>query len=104
VKKWKMRFTPEAARLIAKLPPEHKKTIKQALDDLRRNPHEGKDLQAELFGFKSLRSKRYRIIYDLDEEGQLIDVYHIGRRRDVYEKFRRLLLDLRKPSPPNKFE
>jgi len=58
MKKWKMRFTPEASRLIAKLHPENKKQPKQALNGLRQNPYTGKDLQEELFGFKSLRLKR----------------------------------------------
>lgn len=100
MKKWKMRFTPEAWRIISKLPPARKKQIKQVLVDLRRNPYEGKNLQEELFGFNSLRAKRYRIIYDLDEPDQLINVYHIGPRRDVYEQFQRLLLDLQKPPSP----
>jgi len=98
MKKWNMRLTPEAARLISKLHPEHKKQIKQALNDLRRNPHAGKELQEELFGFKSLKSKRHRIIYDTDDEGKFVQVYHIGRRHDVYEQFKQLLLELKKPS------
>jgi mRNA-degrading endonuclease RelE of RelBE toxin-antitoxin system len=60
MKRWNMRLTPEAARLISKLHPEHKKQIKQALNHLRRNPHAGKELQEELFGFKLLKSKRHR--------------------------------------------
>ena len=58
MKKWKMRFTPEASRLVAKLHPENKKQLKQALNGLRQNPYTGKDLQEELFGFKSLRLKK----------------------------------------------
>ena len=63
MKKWKMQFTPEAARLLSKIHPENKKYIKKALKELRQNPYTGKDLQEELFGFKSLRIKKYRIIY-----------------------------------------
>jgi hypothetical protein len=32
MKKWKMRFTPEPLRLVAKLHPENKKQLKQALN------------------------------------------------------------------------
>ena len=98
MKRWNMRLTPEAARLISKLHPEHKRQIKQALDDLCRNPHAGKKLQEELFGFKLLKSKRHRIIYDIDDEGKFVQVYHIGRRRDVYEQFKQLLIELKKSS------
>ncbi len=83
--------------MAAKLHPEHKKQVKEALEGLRQKPFSGKDLQEELFGFKSLRSKRYRIIYALDEEEEYIEIYHIGRRSDVYEQFRRLLSELRHP-------
>ena len=57
MKKWKMRFTPEVSRLVAKLHPENKGQLKQALNGLRQNPFIGKDLQEELFGLKSLRLK-----------------------------------------------
>jgi mRNA-degrading endonuclease RelE of RelBE toxin-antitoxin system len=96
MKKWKMRFTPESARLLSKLHPENKKRIKQALVELRQNPHTGKDLQEELAGFKSLRLKHYRIIYNIDEGKNFIQIYHIGRRKDVYEQLRRLLTELQK--------
>jgi len=94
MKNWKMRFTPESSVLLSKLHPENKKLIKQALIELRQNPYTGKDLQEELSGFKSLRLKQYRIIYDIDEEKNTIQVYHIGRRIDVYEQLKRLLTQL----------
>ena len=96
MKKWKMRFAPESSRLLSKLHPENKKLIKQALTELRIDPHIGKDLQEELSGFKSLRSKQYRIIFNIDEEKNSIRIYHIGRRSDIYEQFKRLLIELQK--------
>jgi len=96
MKKWKMRFTPESSRLLSKLHPENKKLIKQALTDLQQNPYTGKDLQEELSGFKSLRFKQYRIIYDINEEKKFIQIYNIGQRRDVYEQLKRLLTELQR--------
>jgi len=98
MKKWKMRFTPEAARLLSKLHPENKKQIKQALNELRQHPYTGKDLQEELFGFKSLRLKKYRIIYNINEKENFLQIYQIGRRSDVYEQFRHLLTEVQKAS------
>jgi mRNA-degrading endonuclease RelE of RelBE toxin-antitoxin system len=95
MKAWRVRFTMEAARLVSNLHPEIKKQIKKELSGLRENPYTGKDLQGELSGFKSQRSKQHRIIYDLDEHQKSIRVYVVGRRSDVYEQFRRLLADLR---------
>jgi mRNA-degrading endonuclease RelE of RelBE toxin-antitoxin system len=99
MKKLKIQFTPESARLLSKLHPENKRQIKKAIIELRQNPHTGKDLQEELFGFKSLRIKKHRIIYNLEEKKHLLKIYYIGQRKDVYEQFRQLLFDLQKPSP-----
>ncbi len=90
----KLKFTPEAASLISKLHPENKKLIKTALQELRQDPYLGDDLQEELSGFKSFKSKRYRILYQINEEKNVIEIYYIGRRRDVYEQFRSLLSKL----------
>ena len=89
-----MRFTPESSRLLSNLHPEKKKLVKQALTELRQNPYMGKDLQEELSGFKSLRLKQSRLIYNINEDEEIIQIYHIGRRRDVYEQLRRLLTGL----------
>lgn len=88
---WRIKFTPEAARLLAKLHPDNKKVIKNELKILRENPDIGGDLQEELSGFKSYKIKRYRIIYKLIEEKRNIHIYYIGHRSDVYEQFQVLL-------------
>jgi mRNA-degrading endonuclease RelE of RelBE toxin-antitoxin system len=97
MKKWKMRFTPEMSRLVAKLHSENKGQLKQALNRFRQNPFIGKDLQEELVEFKSLRLKKYRIIYTVSEEANYIEIYYIGRRGDVFEQCRRLLTQLQIP-------
>jgi mRNA interferase RelE/StbE len=98
MKEIRFKFTPEAARLLAKLHPEAKKLIKAGLDEVRQNPFLGDDLQQELSGFKSYKIKRYRVLYVVDEEEGAIQVYYVGHRRDVYEQFRDLLTDLHESS------
>jgi mRNA interferase RelE/StbE len=98
MKKFKMRFTPEASRLLSKFHPETKMLIKQALNDLRQNSYLGNDLQEELYEFKSFKIKRYRIIYNMDEDTNFIQIFYVGHRRDVYEEFRLLLNKLQKSS------
>ena len=94
MKSLRIRLTPEAARLLSKLHPESKKLIKSALQELLQTPYSGHGLQEELSGFKSYRSKRYRILYRVYEEEQVIGVYYIGHRKDIYEQFKRLLNQL----------
>ena len=87
----RVRLTSEAARLIAKLPPEIKQLIRSAIDDLREDPRKGAEMAGDLAGYRSLKSRRYRIIYRLNEEERALDIYHVGHRRDVCESLRALL-------------
>ena len=81
MKKFGMKFTPETTRIIAKLHPENKKLIKQALVELRKNPYAGSDLQEELYGFKSFKLNRFRGLYNINEEKNIIQIFHIGPRK-----------------------
>ena len=86
-----VRFTPEAARLVSKLHPETKKLVRSAIEQLQTNPFLGDELHEELTGFRSLKPGRYRILYKFDEDRNVIDVYYVGHRRDVYDQFRLFL-------------
>ena len=91
MKTWKIRATQEASRLLSSFHPETKKQLKQSLNELRRDPYIGKDLREELSGFKSLRQNKFRIIYNINEEEKIIQIFYIARRKDIYEQFRKLL-------------
>ena len=92
MKKAACRFTPEAVRLIAKLPPEIKKLVRSSIDTLLAKPHTGSELTGELEGYRSLKAKRYRIIYRLNDSETSVEIYLVGHRRDVYDTLRSLLL------------
>jgi mRNA interferase RelE/StbE len=96
MKKFGMKFTPEASRILSRFHPEIKKLIKQALNELRRDPYSGTDLQEELWGFKSFKLKKYRVLYNINEEENIIQIFHIDHRKDVFEQFNRLLNELKK--------
>ena len=98
MKKFGMRFTPEASRNLSKFHPDNKKLINQALKELREKPYAGTDLQEEMSEFKSFKFKRYRVLYSVDEEKKYIQIFHIGHMKDVYLQFNRLLNQLKKPS------
>jgi len=72
--------------------PEIKHAAKLALQTLAENPNLGKELQAELSGFRSYRFMRYRIIYKINTDRKRIVVWAIGHRRDIYETFGEHLL------------
>jgi len=95
LKKSACRFTREAARLIATLPPEIKKLVRSSIDTLLEKPHIGSELTGELEGYRSLKARRYRIIYRLNAAETSVEIYLVGHRRDVYETLRSLLLRVR---------
>jgi mRNA interferase RelE/StbE len=95
MKEFRVRFTPEAARCISRLHPDQKKIVGDALDQLRREPYAGDDLQEELIEFKSFKPKRFRIIYSVDNDNGVVQVFYVGHRRDVYDQFRILLSKLK---------
>ena len=53
------------------------------------------DRHAAIAGIKI---KKFRLLYNFDEEDNTIQIYHIGHRKDVYQQFRRLLNELKKTS------
>jgi mRNA-degrading endonuclease RelE of RelBE toxin-antitoxin system len=95
LKKTACRFTPEAARLIATLPPEIKKLVRSSIDALLANPYTGAELTGELEGYRSLKAKRYRIIYRLNDAETSVEIYLVRHRRDVYDTLRSLLLGVK---------
>jgi mRNA interferase RelE/StbE len=72
---------------ILRLPPPLKPLVKRAIELLSQAPHSGKRLERDLAGYLSLRAKRYRVIYRLDENAHTVEIHYVGHRRDIYEVF-----------------
>lgn len=96
--RWRARYTPEASSVIRTMHPEIKRRVREGIRMLVENPLLGHELHLELSGFRSFRIGGYRVIYQVNDAGHTIDVYHAGRRRDVYEDFRDLLTGRDKPA------
>ena len=82
---YQVKLTVVAAEMYNTLHPDIRKQIKAILAELCQTPHLGKALQNELTGFRSLKMKRYRIVYQVDESGKTVVIYAVGHRRDIYE-------------------
>lgn len=89
---YQVKLTSSVGRVSKRFSPEIKKRAKAALKELAANPYLGKELQAELRGFRSYRFQRYRIIYKPDPQTKIIVVWAIGHRRDIYESLNDYLL------------
>jgi mRNA-degrading endonuclease RelE of RelBE toxin-antitoxin system len=88
---FRARYTPEASAIIKKLHPTIKAAVRAGITQIAKAPLEGRELQLELKGFRSLRIGKHRIIYRINEEESCVEIHYVGPRRDVYESFRDLL-------------
>ena len=82
---YRVKLTPTAAKMFTRLHPDIKTQLKSKLKSLQGSPHLGKKLQNELANLRSLKMKRYRIIYQIAAAPKAVIVYAIGQRRDIYE-------------------
>ena len=81
-------YSETARRQVAKLHPEIKSVVRSRLDRLRDKPFMGKRLERELSGYRSLRARRFRIIYKVNDEDKYLEIHYVGHRRDIYELFK----------------
>ena len=77
---------PHAAEVIRHLPPDVKRSVKQALKSLSADPLCSAPLLRELSGLWKFKVRRFRIIYDLNRKARVIRIFAIGHRREVYEE------------------
>lgn len=74
-------------RQILKLAPLLKPLIKRTVEFLAQEPYTGKRFERDLAGYLSLRTRRYRVIYRVDENAPTVEIHYVGHRRDIYEVF-----------------
>ncbi len=75
---------PDIEKRIAEFHPLLKSKIRAGLDDLSRDPYQGKALRQELKGFYSFQVSRYRIVYGIHHLVREVNVLAIGPRHNVY--------------------
>ena len=89
--RYRVKLAPAAAETFSNLHPDKKKQIKAVMLELDEQPYTGKPLQNELIGLRSLKMKRYMIVYRVDDKNRAAIVYAIGHRRDIYESITTLV-------------
>jgi mRNA interferase RelE/StbE len=84
---YRLVYAAACRRQTLRLPPVLKPLVKRAIEQLAQEPHTGKRLERKLGGYLSLRAKRYRVIYRVDESSRTVEIRYVGQRRDIYEVF-----------------
>ncbi|MBP7678012.1 MAG: type II toxin-antitoxin system mRNA interferase toxin, RelE/StbE family [Thermoanaerobaculia bacterium] len=88
---WEVVYTLTAKAAIRKLDPGTRNRVRAAVEELSRDPLQGRLLSFTLKGLRSWRTGDWRIIYKAEAERVVVVVVTVGHRRDVYERVRRLL-------------
>lgn len=85
---YRLVYSETARDLIRKLHPDLKLIVRARLKKIANNPYLGKPLVKELSGYFSLKTKRYRIIYKIQEENQIVQIHYLGHRKNIYQLFK----------------
>jgi mRNA-degrading endonuclease RelE of RelBE toxin-antitoxin system len=93
VKAYRARYIPEAAIRIRKLHPQIKREIREGIKALLDAPLSGHELHFELAGYRSLRVRTQRVVYQINDEDGTVDIILVGPRRSIYEELRTMLLE-----------
>lgn len=86
---------PHVAEIVRHLPPNLKRSVKQALRSLSSQPFSGEPLLRELAGLWKFSVRRFRIVYEIDRKNRTIKIFAIGHRRVIYEELAEQLRHLR---------
>ena len=84
--RWRLIITPRVQSSLRAFPPEAKRYIREALDEIRKDPWVGKPLRDELAGLHSFRTRRFRVIYQIQRHVVTVVVIAVGPRKTVYEE------------------
>lgn len=83
---YRLQFKRSAEKELRHLRPVDRDRLVSAIRGLRQSPRPPGCKKLKWVGVWSLRVGDYRVIYDVDDEAQLVTVYKIGHRRDVYRE------------------
>ena len=85
--RFKLVYSETCRDQIRALSPTVKPFVKTKLEEIAEEPFLGKYLERNLSGYLCFRAKRYRIIYKIREKERVVEIHHVGHRRDIYELF-----------------
>jgi len=74
----------EIKREIRHFTPFLKSLVREAMDQISKDPKSGKTLEDELSGLRSYRIGKYRLVYRIETDR--LNLSAVGSRRDIYER------------------
>jgi len=81
-------FLERARDAVRALPPDVKRRVRAAIDELKADPTRGERLGGELSGLLRARIGRYRVVYRATANA--LEIVAVGPRRTIYVDLERL--------------
>lgn len=81
---YKIEVRDTARKQILKIPPPHFQRIKVCINDLEQNPRPAGAIKLKGETGYRVRVGDYRILYEIDDAAQLVIIYRVKHRREVY--------------------
>ena len=81
---YKLKLTINFVNHFKKIPEKYHRSLKEAIEETKEVPFEGKPLARELARRRTWHVGRYRIIYGIDEKDGLITLFNVDLRAVVY--------------------
>ena len=82
---YQIEFSPKARREFKKLPSGVQILIKTHIDQLAKNPHQGRKLEGNRKEWR-IRIGHYRVIYEIIQKKIVVYILKVGHRREVYRR------------------
>jgi mRNA interferase RelE/StbE len=88
VPRYRVEIADRALKEAMALPADVRKRLVQTMDDLAADPRP--PAAKRLTGHPGYRVRKgdYRILYTIDETAQVIRIYRLGHRKDIYRRLR----------------
>ena len=81
---WRLVITPKVQEALRTVPPETKRYVRRAFQEIAKNPWIGKPLRDDLVGLHSLRVRRFRVVYRMERHIVTVVVVGVGPRETIY--------------------
>jgi mRNA interferase RelE/StbE len=81
---YSVRVLRRAMKDITELPKEYSRLVSHHINELANNPRPADAKKLRGRGDYSLRVGVHRVLYDIDDEAQVVTVYRVRHRREAY--------------------
>jgi mRNA interferase RelE/StbE len=76
----------KASKAIARLPESVHGRVTRAIDNLSEDPSPRGSRELHGREGRRLRVGEYRVVHEIDDDGQVVTILQVGHRRDVYRQ------------------